>query len=73
MNAEPALARFVERYPEYSVTGEIDRLRAADYGRLDRDGQIYLDYTGGSLYADSQVREARGAIGYPGIQRRHRA
>jgi len=56
MNAEPALARFVERYPEYSVTGAIDRLRAADYGRLDRDGQIYLDYTGGSLYADSQVR-----------------
>ena len=70
MNAEPALARFVERYPEYSVTGAIDRLRAADYGRLDRDGHIYLDYTGGSLYAESQVRDhaellAAGVFGNP--------
>ena len=27
-----------------------------DYARLDRLGQIYLDYTGGGLYAESQVR-----------------
>jgi len=70
MNAEPAFDRFVERYPEYTSTAAIDRLRAADYGRLDRDGQIYLDYTGGSLYADSQVRAhaeqlAAGVFGNP--------
>src|SRR5262249_14361689 len=27
-----------------------------DYARLDRDGQVYLDYTGAGLYADSQIR-----------------
>ena len=33
----------------------IDELRAADYARLDRLGHTYLDYTGGGLYAESQV------------------
>jgi molybdenum cofactor sulfurtransferase len=31
-------------------------LRRRDYARLDRDGQVYLDYTGAGLYADSQIR-----------------
>jgi molybdenum cofactor sulfurtransferase len=31
-------------------------LRQRDYARLDRDGQVYLDYTGAGLYADSQIR-----------------
>ena len=47
---------FVRRYPAYAATAAVDELRAADYARLDRLGQTYLDYTGGGLYAESQVR-----------------
>jgi molybdenum cofactor sulfurtransferase len=32
-------------------------LRAGEYARLDQTGQVYLDYTGGSLYAQSQIEE----------------
>ena len=35
----------------------LDELRATEYGRLDATGTVYLDYTGGSLYAVSQVEE----------------
>lgn len=33
----------------------LDRLRASEYGRLDQANQVYLDYTGAALYADSQI------------------
>lgn len=52
-----ALAAFEERFPEYASTHSIDDLRAREYSRLDRTGQVYLDYTGGGLHADSQVRQ----------------
>ena len=70
MVADAAFRQFVEQYPDYASTVEIDRLRARDYSRLDRDGHIYLDYTGGSLYAESQVRAhadllASGVFGNP--------
>ncbi len=51
-----ALAAFTGRYPGYTTTPAVDELRAADYARLDHTGQIYLDYTGGGLYADAQLR-----------------
>ena len=35
----------------------LDTLRAREYARLDALDQAYLDYTGGGLYAESQVRE----------------
>jgi molybdenum cofactor sulfurtransferase len=35
----------------------LDELRRSDYARLDRRGHVYLDYTGGGLYAESQLRE----------------
>ena len=35
----------------------VDELRAREYARLDELDQAYLDYTGGGLYAESQVRE----------------
>jgi selenocysteine lyase/cysteine desulfurase len=65
-----AYRRFLERFPEYQTTEAIDALRASEYSRLDRDGHIYLDYTGGSLYAESQVRAhadllAGGVFGNP--------
>ncbi len=31
-------------------------LREREFGRLDATGQVYLDYTGSGLYAESQVR-----------------
>ncbi len=52
-----ALAAFEESSPDFAATRALDDLRAREYGRLDRTGHIYLDYTGGGLYADSQVRE----------------
>ena len=50
-------ARFLDTYPAYASTSALDDLRRAEYGRLDAQGQVYLDYTGGALHADSQVRE----------------
>ena len=46
---------FDQAYPEYGGTIVLDALRASDYARLDADDHVYLDYTGGSLYADSQI------------------
>jgi molybdenum cofactor sulfurtransferase len=45
-------------------------LRAREYARLDRGGQVYLDYTGGGVYAESQLRQhkallERGVFGNP--------
>ncbi len=50
-----AYADFLATYPTYEDTLALDTLRATDYARLDRLGHIYLDYTGGSLYAQSQL------------------
>lgn len=52
-----ALKRFVDACPAYTSTGAIDGLRMRDFGRLDAASHVYLDYTGGSLYAESLVRE----------------
>jgi molybdenum cofactor sulfurtransferase len=46
---------FLNKYPEYSDTAILDQLRAIDYARLDEQKHVYLDYTGGNLYAESQV------------------
>lgn len=51
--------RFEKRYPEYGDTRSLDHLRRREYSRLDKLGHTYLDYTGGSLYADSQLSEHR--------------
>lgn len=47
---------FRSETPAYEATSHLDALRATEYGRLDRLGHVYLDYTGGGLYAESQVR-----------------
>ncbi len=51
------LEQFLAACPTYASTHLLDELRAAEYARLDAAGHIYLDYTGGGLYAESQVRE----------------
>ena len=52
-----AYAAFLADYPAYADTRLLDELRETEYGRLDRAGHVYLDYTGGSLYAESQLRQ----------------
>ena len=52
-----AYQRFLAHYPGYAGTAVLDQLRSVEYRRLDEQGQVYLDYTGGCLYAESQVGE----------------
>lgn len=63
---EGAEAAFRAAQPAYRETAVLDELRATDYARLDAGGHVYLDYTGGGLYADSQIEEhmrvLRGSI-----------
>ena len=44
-------------HPAYEETAALDELRRSDFARLDRGGHVYLDYTGGGLYAQSQLLE----------------
>src|SRR5690349_16620394 len=52
-----AFEAFRNTYPAYSTTYKLDHLRATEYARLDQQGQVYLDYTGGGLYGESQLRQ----------------
>ena len=54
------------RSSEMSGTASLDtsptpavfaELRRTEFARLDRTGQVYLDFTGGGLFAESQLRE----------------
>ena len=56
-NMDAAFQEFIAANPEFESTSVLDDLRRTDYGRLDRLGQVFLDYTGGGLYADSQIRQ----------------
>ena len=61
---------FKQAYPAYATTQVLDDLRAREYSRLDRLGHVYLDYTGGSLYAERQLRShlhllSEGVFGNP--------
>ena len=67
---ESAFAEFLRANPAYLSTHKLDQLRATEYARLDRLGHIYLDYTGGGQYAESQLRDhllllVRGVFGNP--------
>jgi len=48
---------FLKQYPTYTKTETIDVLRKKDYSRLDRGEHVYLDYTGGGIYAESQIEK----------------
>jgi selenocysteine lyase/cysteine desulfurase len=54
---ETAFNTFLKAFPAYATTDRLDALRATEYARLDQQGHTYLDYTGGGLYAEAQVRE----------------
>jgi molybdenum cofactor sulfurtransferase len=57
-----ALDGFRLAYPAFDATAALDELRVTEYGRLDALAQTYLDYTGGGLYADSQLREHQALL-----------
>ena len=70
LQVEEACAHFVARFPDYKKTALLDELRATEYRRLDERSQVYLDYTGGSLYAESQLQKhfellRSGVLGNP--------
>jgi selenocysteine lyase/cysteine desulfurase len=41
--------------PAYASTHRIDELRRTEYGHLDQDGQVYLDYAGSGVAAQAQI------------------
>lgn len=64
-----ALTQFLGEYSAYAAAPP-DTLRANGYARLDELGHTYLDYTGGGLYATTQLDEhhrllAGGVFGNP--------
>ncbi len=75
MSAEAAFDAFLDTYPSYRDTESLDAMRAREFSRLDDPDHrhIYLDYTGGSLYAASQIQRhaeqlATGVFGNPHSQ-----
>lgn len=66
---EAECTKFTANHPQYNAPA-LDALRAAEYGRLDELGHVYLDYTGGSLYGASQLQQhmellSKGVYGNP--------
>ena len=54
-NYEQYLTKFRSNFPDYNKTAQLDELRMTEYARLDANQEVYLDYTGGGLYAQSQL------------------
>ncbi len=48
---------FLAANPDYPATFAIDSIRQQEYSRIDRLGHVYLDYTGGGLYSETQIQE----------------
>ncbi len=57
LDEKSAYHTFFTDYPTYADTHLLDEWRQQEYGRLDQNQQIYLDYTGGGLYAQSQLNQ----------------
>ena len=60
---------FVAQYPDIDFEG-LTALRQQEYSRLDELGHVYLDYTGGGVYAQSQIQKhmdllLKGVYGNP--------
>jgi molybdenum cofactor sulfurtransferase len=61
---------FTRRFPSFDPDGSFAAERRCEYGRLDAEQHVYLDYSGGSLYAASQIEAharllRRGVFGNP--------
>lgn len=53
-NLPSAFTDFLAQFPTFAADN-LAQLRAKEYSRLDTHRHVYLDYTGGGLYADSQL------------------
>ena len=53
----PAFSAFLRAFPRYANSRLLNGLRSAEYGRLDSQGHVYLDYTGAGLHAESHLRK----------------
>ncbi len=60
---QEAYDAFLKRYPAYCTTSALGELRKTDFSRLDENGQVYLDFTGGSLYAKRQIEQHAALLG----------
>ncbi|OBZ69624.1 Molybdenum cofactor sulfurase [Grifola frondosa] len=60
--AATAYKEFLREYPQYQLTWILDALRRSDFARLDRSGETYVDYMGGSLYPESLIRVHTGFL-----------
>jgi selenocysteine lyase/cysteine desulfurase len=56
ISLESARLEFLRDFPLFASTTSLDDLRARGYSRLDEQGHVYLDYTGGGLYDVAQIR-----------------
>jgi len=54
---ERELREFQDRFPGYARSPALDHLRKREFSRLDSLGHTYVDYTGGGLFGESQVRQ----------------
>src|ERR1700722_8582756 len=57
LQLEEARAEFLTRFARFKNTSLLDECRATEYRRLDEPRPVYLDYTGGSLWAESQIQK----------------
>jgi len=53
---EKEALHFLRRFPEFGEMEPAERLRASEFARLDDLGHVYVDYTGGGLFGQSQVK-----------------
>ncbi len=60
---ETAFEMFLCAYPDFQSTESLDMLRRHEFARLDEGDHIYLDYTGGGLYALSQIHAHHELLG----------
>ncbi|KAK2033589.1 aminotransferase class-V [Colletotrichum zoysiae] len=56
------MENILTNYPEYKSTSHLDDLRETDYSYLDKQGHLYLDFTGAGLAAQSQLRAHEGRL-----------
>lgn len=56
--------QFIKDFPIYKETSILDKLRKTEYKRLDKQHHVYLDYTGGNLYAESQLKKHLALLKY---------
>ena len=61
-NRNSEYTAFLKSFPEYKETVILDKLRKTDFSRLDKNRHVYLDYTGGNIYAKRLVDQHRDLL-----------